>query len=55
MKINMGKSTLELSYVDLLVALQKDISSDECMPDEVKKQVTGKIDELESLLWAYSA
>lgn len=55
MRINMGSSTLELSYVDLLVALQKDISSDECMPDEVKEQVIGKIDELEALLWSYSA
>lgn len=55
MKINMGNSTLELSYMDLLIALQKDISSDECMPDEVKEQVIGQINELESLLWFYSA
>ena len=55
MKINMGKSILELSYVDLLVALHKDVSSDEGMSDEVKGQVIGKIDELEALLWPYSA
>ena len=55
MKINMGNSTLELSYVDLLVALQKDISSDECMVEKDKEKILAKIDELETLLWSYSA
>lgn len=55
MKINMGNSTLELSYVDLLVALQKDISSDEVMLLGAKKKAYELIDELESLLWIYSA
>lgn len=55
MKINMGNSTLELSYVDLLVALQKDVSSDECMPKDIKEKALRRIDELEALLWDYSA
>lgn len=55
MKINMGNSTLELSYVDLLVALQKDVSSDEGMPTSTKEKVLKKINELESMLWNYSA
>lgn len=55
MKINMGNTTLELSYVELLIALQKDVASDECMIERDKEKIFAKINELGAILWSYSA
>lgn len=45
---------VELSYVDLLAKLDKDLGTDSCMPDDVKEKAVSRLNQLKELLWPYS-
>ena len=44
----------ELSYLDLLNKLNKDVKSD-LIPDDEKRKILRLIAQLEAMLWKYSA
>ena len=45
----------ELSYLDALNILKRDLKSDTSMPNEDKAKARKLVDELFELLWKYSA
>lgn len=45
----------ELSYIDTLNILKRDLKSDTSMPNEDKAKARKLVDELFILLWKYSA
>ncbi len=45
----------ELSYIDTLNILKRDLKSDTSMPNEDKAKARKLVDELFVLLWKYSA
>ena len=49
------KEPHEMSYADLLTELNRSISADACMPDSVTTKATGLLEELQRVLWPYSA
>lgn len=55
MKINFCVETsAELSYLDILTQLKRDLDSDDCMPTADHKEAERLIKELFDLLWKYS-
>ena len=48
-------SITELSYLDALNILKRDLKSDSSMPNEDKAKARKLVDELFVLLWKYSA
>ena len=48
-------TTTELSYLDALSILKRDLKSDTSMPNEDKAKARKLVDELFVLLWKYSA
>lgn len=48
-------SITELSYIDALYILKRDLKSDTSMPNEDKAKARKLVDELFVLLWKYSA
>ena len=56
MKIIIGENEkgLELSYIDLIVAIGKDIGTDESMPESVKANVKTMLTQLFNVLYPYS-
>lgn len=45
----------ERSYVDILADMNRAISADACMPDAVATKASVLLDQLQSILWSYSA
>lgn len=53
MKIKTAVET-DLSYLDILAQLRKDLDSDTCMPEADHEEAEKLINELFGLLWKYS-
>ena len=56
MKIIIGENEkgIELSYIDLIVAIGKDIGTDESMPESVRANVKTMLTQLFNVLYPYS-
>ena len=48
------EGTAELSYLDLLTQLKRDLDSDDCIPTTDHEKAEKLIKELFDLLWKYS-
>lgn len=48
------EGSAELSYLDILTQLKRDLDSDKCMPEADHKEAEKLIKELFDLLWKYS-
>lgn len=48
------EGSTELSYLDLLTQLKRDLDSDDCMPTTDREKAEKLIQDLFDLLWKYS-
>ena len=48
------EGSAELSYLDILTQLKRDLNSDDCIPTADRKEIERLIKELFDLLWKYS-
>lgn len=48
------EGSAELSYLDILTQLKRDLNADNCMPTADRKEAEKLIKELFDLLWKYS-
>lgn len=53
-KTGFTEGSAELSYLDILTQLKRDLDSDDCMPTVDRKEAEKLIKELFDLLWKYS-
>lgn len=56
MKIIIGENGkgIELSYIDLIVAIGKDVGTDQSMPENVKESTKTLLTQLFNVLYPYS-
>lgn len=54
MKIAPNNNPVELSYLDLLGGLERDVKSDQTMPKEVKRKIIDQLGRMAVVLTPYS-
>ena len=55
MRIEPNDIPTELSYLELVTGLRKDILDDKTMPDTVKRKLTEHLDRVQNIIAPYSA